>query len=118
MYNYSPFGFQNFRRNPYNTLHKNGGFYYKKPPINEFPNNLNKLHSNNEVYNSHFSNSSASTNDCTNSDVNSFNDNTIDILGFKLHSDDLLIIALLFFLYKEGVKDIYLYIALFMLLLS
>ncbi len=41
-----------------------------------------------------------------------------EILGLKLHFDDLLIIALLFFLYKEEVKDTYLYIALILLLLS
>lgn len=41
-----------------------------------------------------------------------------EILGLKLHFDDLLIIALLFFLYKEDVKDTYLYIALILLLLS
>ena len=41
-----------------------------------------------------------------------------EILGLKLHFDDLLIIALLFFLYQENVKDTYLYIALILLLLS
>lgn len=41
-----------------------------------------------------------------------------EIFGIKLHFDDLLIIALLFFLYQEDVKDTYLYIALILLLLS
>ncbi len=41
-----------------------------------------------------------------------------DFFGLKLHFDDLLIIALLFFLYQEEVKDPYLYIALILLLLS
>lgn len=41
-----------------------------------------------------------------------------EIFGLKLHFDDLLIIALLFFLYQEEVKDTYLYIALILLLLS
>lgn len=41
-----------------------------------------------------------------------------EIFGLKLHFDDLLIIALLFFLYQEDVKDTYLYIALILLLLS
>ena len=46
------------------------------------------------------------------------NDDYFDFLGIKLHSDDLLIIFLLFILYNEDVKDIYLYIALILLLLS
>ena len=41
-----------------------------------------------------------------------------EIFGLKLHFDDLLIIALLFFLYQEEVKDTYLYISLILLLLS
>lgn len=41
-----------------------------------------------------------------------------EIFGLKLHFDDLLLIALLFFLYQEEVKDTYLYIALILLLLS
>ena len=45
-------------------------------------------------------------------------DECFEILGLKLHFDDLLIIALLFFLYQEDVKDTYLYIALILLLLS
>lgn len=41
-----------------------------------------------------------------------------EILGIKLYSDDILLLCLLFFLYKEGVHDEYLFIALIMLLLS
>lgn len=41
-----------------------------------------------------------------------------EILGIKLHSDDILLLCLIFFLYKEGVQDEYLFIALIMLLLS
>lgn len=41
-----------------------------------------------------------------------------EIFGIKLYFDDLLLIALLFFLYQEEVKDTYLYIALVLLLLS
>lgn len=41
-----------------------------------------------------------------------------EIFGLKLHFDDLLIICILFFLYQEDVKDIYLYISLILLLLS
>ena len=51
-------------------------------------------------------------------DFQSDNDEYFEIFGLKLHFDDLLIIALLFFLYQEDVKDTYLYIALILLLLS
>ena len=42
----------------------------------------------------------------------------LEILGIKLYSDDILLLSLIFFLYKEGVQDEYLFIALIMLLLS
>ena len=42
----------------------------------------------------------------------------IDIFGFKLHTDDLIIILVLFILYKEDVKEKFLFIALILLLLS
>lgn len=47
------------------------------------------------------------------------NDDTIfEIFGIKLHFDDILLICLIFFLYNEGVKDEFLFIALVLLLLS
>lgn len=41
-----------------------------------------------------------------------------DLFGLKIYSDDLLIAALLFFLYQEKVNDDGLFIALILLLLS
>ncbi len=41
-----------------------------------------------------------------------------EILGMELYLDDILIISLIFFLYKEGVKDEMLFIILIMLLLN
>lgn len=47
------------------------------------------------------------------------NDNVwLDILGIKLYFDDVLILSLLFFLYKEEVKDEGLFLALVLLLIS
>lgn len=55
----------------------------------------------------------------TASSNNNDDDNSIfEIFGIKLHSDDILLICLIFFLYKEGVKDEYLFISLILLLLS
>lgn len=47
-----------------------------------------------------------------------YDDKVFEILGIKLHFDDILLICLIFFLYNEGVKDEYLFIALILLLLS
>lgn len=50
---------------------------------------------------------------------NKSNNNTVfEIFGIKLYFDDILLICLIFFLYNEGVKDQYLFIALVLLLLS
>ena len=46
------------------------------------------------------------------------NDTIFEIFGIKLHSDDILLICLIFFLYNEGVKDEFLFMALVLLLLS
>lgn len=46
------------------------------------------------------------------------NEQFFSILGIKLYFDDLIILALLFFLYNEGVKDEALFICLILLLLS
>ena len=48
------------------------------------------------------------------------NDNNplFEIFGLKLYFDDILLLCLIFFLYKEGVNDEYLFLALIMLLLS
>lgn len=41
-----------------------------------------------------------------------------EIFGINIYFDDLLIICILFFLYKEGIQDEYLFIALILLLLN
>lgn len=41
-----------------------------------------------------------------------------EIFGIQLHFDDILLVCLIFFLYNEGVKDEFLFIALILLLLS
>lgn len=53
---------------------------------------------------------------------NNSNSNTDDyffeLFGLKLYFDDILLISLIFFLYKEGVQDDELFISLILLLLS
>ena len=56
----------------------------------------------------------------SNSKSSSQNDDRdfFDIFGVRLYMDDLIIIALLYFLYSEGVRDYELFISLILLLLS
>ncbi len=91
---------------------------------NNFSGNFNSNSSfgNSASYNASFGNlhsdeNSASKEPEVNNDVH-FYDECFEILGLKLHFDDLLIMCILFFLYQEEVKDSYLYIALILLLLS
>jgi len=42
----------------------------------------------------------------------------VNIMGFLIYTDDLLIVAILFFLYLENVDDLFLYIVLILLLIS
>ena len=42
----------------------------------------------------------------------------LDVFGIKLYYDDVLILSLLFFLYKEEVKDEWLFLSLVLLLIS
>lgn len=86
---------------------------------NNFSGNFNSNSSlgNSTSGNLHFDENSASKEPEVNNDVH-FYDECFEILGLKLHFDDLLIMCILFFLYQEDVKDSYLYIALILLLLS
>lgn len=49
---------------------------------------------------------------------NSNSKELFEIFGLKLHFDDILLICLIFFLYKEGVHDEMLFIVLILLLLT
>lgn len=56
---------------------------------------------------------------CDSLDNNSDSDKPIfELFGIKLYSDDLIILAVLFLLYEQNVKDEMLYIILFLLLFS
>jgi len=98
-------------------------------PSNISINHQHKNNNKNHVYNNtnNYSNLDNYTINQTTKENDNKNDNEnndigynqfFEIFGIKLYFDDLLILALLFFLYKEEVKDSYLYIILFMLLLS
>lgn len=88
-------------RNDSKNISKNNNYYSKKDNSDNNNDNNNNNSNNNE-------------NEC----IGEFNNSFFEIFGLKLAFDDLLIIAMLFFLYKEEVNDTYLYIALILLLLT
>ena len=49
--------------------------------------------------------------------INNYEKALIEFYGIQLFSDDLLILSLIYFLYKENINDTLLYIALFALIL-
>lgn len=119
------------------SLHNFDKFSSKSVQKPYTPSNFSNNFSGNFNSNSNFGNSTSANSSLGNSisgnlhfDENSaskepeknntehFYDECFEILGLKLHFDDLLIMCILFFLYQEDVKDSYLYIALILLLLS
>lgn len=139
---FGPFNHYNYRRadnyySPYNNLHNsnlNSNNLKEKPcfpsvPTKNEQGNLGHSSNNNNFFKNDSKNVSKNNNYHPEKDNNyynnnkneylgDFNNNFFEIFGLKLAFDDLLIIAMLFFLYKEEVNDTYLYIALILLLLT
>lgn len=122
----SPFNpMRNYNVGRHNYINNYNGNPQKAHPRNNFSNNGN--FKNNACYNE--PKNDMGSNCCTikndivcdfnneNTDTN-LNEPIFEIFGIKLYFDDLLIIALLFFLYKENCTDEYLFIILVILLLS
>lgn len=93
------------------SCNHNNGYAHNNSNIH---NNSNTHCNSNSCDNSNFHNGSSHIDDCNIDEEQE----CFEIFGLKLYFDDLLIIALLFFLYQEEVKDSYLYISLILLLLS
>lgn len=107
MFGYNPYNSYNYRKN-----------YYSFPYVPSMPHinpkqNIHVVEKNKQDYKPK---NIPEIKECKSDDVNY--DQYFEIFGLKLYFDDLLILILLFFLYKEDVKDNYLYIVLFLLLLS
>ena len=120
---FSPYFGSPYYRRPQNHVHKlNGQNFYnqKKEPIPK--DSSNKHYNTNNNYNCKNESNNNLLFNTPNIKTDSFNSHEyeqfINIFGFKLYFDDLLILALLFFLYKEEIKDESLYIALILLLLT
>ena len=126
----SPFpfrGFQNHNNPYYKNSNKTSNFSIFSENNNSTNNlNIDKSSNENTSYsNTHFERHENRTK--TNNIPFSFNIESImgdgsspiiEIMGIKLYIDDILILVLLFLLYKEEVKDEMLYISLILLLLS
>jgi len=95
----------------YNFPNYGGPVIPTPPPYKEQKNNQN--FNSNYCANPYFPKNFSQKND-----KNTYNDNNFNFFGIKLENDDLIILALLFFLYIEKVDDTFLFIALILLLLS
>ena len=128
MYNYPFFSFPYFRRYTYNP-----SMYYSRgtlatSKVKEYPPEFSR------GYNKNYKSSTKPKDDEKTTAKASYGFNFLDnffkqsdrgedesyfnLFGLKLYNDDLLLIGMIFFLYKEDVKDQYLFIALILLLLS
>ena len=103
-----PYNYQYYN---YYNKYPNTASYSKQKKDNK--ENIIKQEENNRITNLNKISNSINKTSFFNSDQALFN-----ILGIKLYLDDLIILALLFFLYQENVKDEMLYIILFLLLIS
>ena len=111
-----------FRRPyPYYTYPKHSYKPTKKTSQNQENSCIPKISPKNKQENFDYSSNTIENKNCNFNNIDIIENNAeecFEIFGLKLHFDDLLIIALLFFLYQEDVKDTYLYIVLILLLLS
>lgn len=119
-YNPFPFYRQNYYYIPYNYGIPNHNLN------NNYNNSANKKINVNTQ--SQDNSSQHNTKNCNTNNTQEHNNNTkknrnhddsyfFEILGIKLHFDDILLICLLFFLYQEGVRDEELFLGLILLLL-
>lgn len=119
MFNNPYFGFPYYNRYPkygYRPM------YYSNNINSNTHNIVNSKNINNSNYTNNINTATKPNDncDCLNNTICNNEDDTpmFEIFGIKLFFDDILIICLIFFLYKEEVKDQSLFISLILLLLS
>lgn len=107
----------------YNQFNRKPYFYNNfRPNYNYYP-NYNYNHNSNIQPNTNPELSAPSENNTNTRQAHSQHIDSkdtvwLDLFGIKLYFDDVLILSLLFFLYKEEVKDEGLFLALVLLLIS
>ena len=106
---------RNYRRLPqyYNNTHFQNNFKDKY----NFQENLNH-NMKNKIHESKLNDSKKNPENSENENCPETSECFFEIFGIKLHFDDVLIICILFFLYKEEVKDQELFLCLILLLIS
>ena len=102
-------------RNNQESLSRNSN-RISKSSNNNHQNSKSSLHNN--VMKTVFNNKHNDYEESKNSKNDDYDNEIIEILGIKLHQDDILLICLIFFLFQEGVKDEFLFIVLILLLLT
>ncbi len=104
----------------YNNLYRKNWYKNRFPYYYSNSSSLNPLTMNSSNSCLESSNSQSNINLTKNPNINlpPNKDFVLDIFGLKLYFDDVLILSLLFFLYKEDVKDNGLFLALVLLLIS
>lgn len=106
---YSPYRRPNF----YNYYNPTYARNYTPDFYNRAPSNISQITPSNQQAIKNFSKSEQPPSNSKSEDNVWF-----DLFGIKLYFDDVLILSLLFFLYKEEVKDEGLFLALVLLLIS
>lgn len=117
--NSSPFLYNNFYRNHFVPKNYNFSSFpsnSEKLNCNNFPESILKKSENNSYKIS--DNSCKISRNSTDQNLPPNKDFVLDLFGIKLYFDDILILSLLFFLYKENVKDDWLFLSLVLLLIS
>lgn len=118
MFNYPYIGYPFYNNyNRYSSNYTNNPWHNQSIHKKSNKNNLNNNNDTNLLSSSNENNKYK--NNCNNEKNNTKSKlDHIDILGIDLYFDDILLILLIYFLYTEGVKDIYLFFVLVLLLLT
>lgn len=98
-------------------------FPYYRRPFPNYPNIPNNPYKNERIEDQHTGNSEDKNQTINERSIFGGNekkpndqDCLFELFGLKIYTDDILILALLYFLYTEGIKDDYLFIILILLL--
>ncbi len=105
-----------YNYNTYNRYKRNN--FYRVPNSSYIPNNYKNVSPNDSKKDTSSTQNNNSNLDSDSKKEDSNGSPIFDIFGIKLYFDDILLIVLIYFLYKEEVKDESLFVTLILLLLS
>ena len=110
---YFNFPYNSYRYHNDNNFHSQSKKDYEQNNSKSLNQNYEKKEENKKNTSSYYSNMNNSS-----SSITSKNKVIFSFLGINLYLDDIIILAIIYFLYSENIKDDMLYIILFLLLLS